>query len=112
MDNRRGGLVSHQVHVKQPLRLFCVQILLVRVLSELVCVSAHHVHSSVVHFLVYVLVHNRCRRVPVVDVVLCDALPFCELPKRIAMFQRYITKSNQSLLSHRCSIRCFLLCGS
>ena len=100
------------MHVKQPLHLLRVQILLVHVLAEHVRMSSQHVHCSVVHLLVHILVHNRCRRVPVVDVVLCDALPFCEQPKRIAMFQRYITKSNQSLLSHRCSIRCFLLCDS
>ena len=100
------------MHVKQPLHLLRVQILLMHVLAEHVRMSSQHVHCSVVHLLVHILVHNRCRRVPIVYVVLHDALLLSELSQHISVFQRHVPQANQSLFSHRGSIRCLLLCGS
>ena len=86
--------------------------LLMHVLPELIRVRSKHVHCSPVQLLVHILVHNRCRRVHIVYIVLNDALLLSELSQHIAMFQRNVPQANQSLFSHRGSVGGFLLCGS
>ncbi len=46
--------------VQQPLRLLCIEALLVHVSPELVSMHPQHIHCSVVRVLTYVLVHDRC----------------------------------------------------